>query len=64
MIYKEKKNFDDYVLCRGDTGCCSLGSSDGYKEMSLFPNWYTYKLKSETYVKKNHDDLTINSSEI
>ena len=45
---QREKNFDDDVLYCVEAVCCSLGSSDGYKEMSLFSNWYTYNLKSET----------------
>ena len=38
FIYKEKKNFDDDVLCRASPRCCSRGSPGGWRQKSLLQN--------------------------
>ena len=35
---QRKKNFDDDVLCRASPGCCSRGSSGGWREKCLLQN--------------------------
>ena len=43
LSYKEKKIFDDNVLCRASPGCCSRGSPGGWREKSLLQNLYIIK---------------------